>query len=146
MRMMAVAAALLLASCNETAPAPDIKVEGVWARATLPGQAASAAYFTIVNDGGADALLSVTSPVAAASLHSTSMANGVMKMRPVASVDVPASGRVNLKPGGIHVMVTGLKQPLPAGSRLPLDLNFQKSAERHVEAEVKPAGAAGAGM
>ena len=43
-------------------------------------------------------------------------------------------------------LVTGLKQPLPAGSRLPLDLNFQKSAERHVEAEVKPAGAAGAGM
>jgi copper(I)-binding protein len=146
MRKYAAAIALLLVSCNQANKPPEISIEDAWARATLPGQTTSAAYFTITNKGGADVLLSVSSPAGDASLHSTSMRAGLMKMRPVSSVDVPANGKVQLKPGGMHVMVMGLKQPLAAGSSFPIDLKFRRSGEVHVEASVKAAGSEGAAM
>ena len=68
MRKLAAAATLLLASCS-TSVAPDIAVEEAWARASLPGQMSSAAYFAITNKGGEDELLSVSSPSGDASLH-----------------------------------------------------------------------------
>jgi copper(I)-binding protein len=138
-------AALLLASCKPASAPPAVSVDGVWARATVPGQSGSAAYFTIRNAGGEDKLLTVSSPGADASLHSTSMDNGVMRMRPIEALDIPANGTVELKPGGTHVMLMGLKQPLQAGSALELDLKFEKSGERKVTAEVRPA-TMGAGM
>jgi copper(I)-binding protein len=166
--------ALLLASCKPASAPPAVSVDGAWARATVPGQTGSAAYFTIRNAGGPDKLLSVTSPAADASLHSTSMDNGVMRKRPLEALDVPArgteelkpggthvmlmglkqplqaldipeKGTVELKPGGTHVMLMGLKQPLQAGLALELDLKFEKSGERKVSAQVRPTGA-GAGM
>jgi copper(I)-binding protein len=138
-------AALLLASCKPASAPPAVSVDGVWARANVPGQSGSAAYFTIRNAGGEDTLLTVSSPGANASLHSTSMDNGVMRMRPLETLDIPANGTVELKPGGTHVMLMELKQPLQAGSALELDLKFEKSGERKVMAEVRPA-ATGAGM
>jgi len=134
-------AALLLASCKPASAPPAVSVDGAWARATVPGQMGSAAYFTIRNAGGPDKLLSVTSPAADASLHSTSMDNGVMRMRPLQALDVPENGTVELKPGGTHVMLMGLKQPLQAGSALELDLKFEKSGERKVSAQVRPTDA-----
>ncbi len=139
-------AALLLASCKPPADAPPaVSIHGAWARATVPGQMGSAAYFTIRNSGGEDKLLSVTSPVADSSLHSTSTDNGIMRMRPHDALEIPAKGAVDLKPGGTHVMLMGLKQPLQPGATLELDLKFEKSGERKVSAEVRPAGE-GAGM
>jgi copper(I)-binding protein len=73
------------------------------------------------------------------------MDNGVMRMRPIEALDIPANGTVELKPGGTHVMLMELKQPLQAGAALELDLKFEKSGERKVMAEVRPASA-GAGM
>jgi len=70
----------------------------------------------------------------------------VMRMRAVPNAEVPADGKLELKPGGLHVMVMGLKQPLVAGSSIPLDLKFQKSGDVHVDAEVMAAGSEGAGM
>ena len=70
-----------------------------------------------------------------------------MKMRPLPGLMIPAGARVTLAPGGTHVMLMGLKQPLAAGSSIQLDLKFRKSGERHVEAVVRPAaGSDGAGM
>ena len=131
-------AALLLASCSQVSE-PAIAVEKAWARASLPGQASSAAYFTIRNSGGSDRLLSVSSPAANASLHSASMENGVMRMRPLQSLDIPADSTVMLKPGGAHVMLTNLVQPLTEGMTVPLDLRFEKAGERHVAATVRAA-------
>jgi copper(I)-binding protein len=110
-------------------------------------QSSSAAYFTIRNEGaGTDTLLSVTSPAGNASLHSTSMDNGVMRMRPLAHLDVPANSDIVLKPGGTHVMLMGLKQPLAAGSTVELDLQFEKSGEKRLTVPVRPATATGEGM
>jgi copper(I)-binding protein len=137
-------AALLLASCKPASAPPAISVDGAWARATVPGQMGSAAYLTIHNAGGEDKLLAVTSSGADASLHSTSMDNGVMRMRPLQALDIPAKGTVELKPGGTHVMLMALKQPLQAGATLELDLRFEKSGERKVSAEIRPASAGAA--
>ena len=145
MRKFAAAAALLFASCS-TSVAPDIAVEAAWARASLPGQTSSAAYFTLTNKGGEDELLSVASPAGDASLHSTSMESGVMKMRPLQGLMIRAGATVTLAPGGTHVMLMGLKHPLAAGSSIELDLKFRKSGERRVQAMVKAAGSEGEGM
>ncbi len=146
MRTSALALGLLLASCRAAEKAPAISIDDAWARASVGPQLSSAAYFTIRNDGGADALLAVTSPVADASLHSTSMDNGVMRMRPLDRLDIPANGIVQLKPGGTHVMLMGMRAPLVAGSTIQLELKFEHSGDKHVTAAVKPPEANGATM
>jgi copper(I)-binding protein len=143
MKKVALAAAILLASCKAASGPPAVSVDDAWARATVPGQMSSAAYFTIRNRGGADSLLSVSSPQADASLHTTSMDNGVMRMRPLAKLDVPANSSVTLKPGGMHVMLMHLKRPLSAGSSVELDLKFERSGERQVKVPVRPASGEG---
>lgn len=143
MRKCAAAAAILLAACQSDAGPPNIAVEDAWARASLPGQTSSAIYFTVQNTGGADRLLSVTTQAGDASLHSTNMDNGVMRMRPLQALDIPANATVTLKPGGNHVMLMALKAPLSAGSSFPLDLKFDKSGDRRVSVTVRPPGANG---
>ncbi len=142
MKKAAALAALLLASCNGPGPQPQIEVRDAWARASVPQQASSAAYFTIRNSGGADTLVSVSTPIGNASLHSTEMTDGIMRMRPLDSLDVPANSTVQLKPGGTHVMLMGLDAPLAPGATVGLDLTFAKSGERHVNATVRASGGA----
>ena len=75
----------------ESKPGPDIGVADAWARATLPGKPASAAYLTISNRGGADdALVGVTSSSGTADIHSTSMDGGIMRMRKLDRLPIPA--------------------------------------------------------
>lgn len=110
------------------AKAPALHVSG-WARATVPAQSGSAAYLSIHNAGSAaDRLLSVSTPAAAsASMHSTSTAGGVMRMRAAGPQVIPAGGTLQMKSGGVHIMLIGLKAPLKAGTRLPLVLRFQRA-------------------
>jgi|KBSSwiStaDraftv2_1062776.scaffolds.fasta_scaffold501986_2 copper(I)-binding protein len=137
MRIASAVALLLLASCKVSEP-PAISVEDPWVRATVPGQTSSAAYFTIFNSGGADKLIAVSATGASASLHSTSIAGGVMRMRLLQSLDIPADSTVALDPGGIHIMLSNLRQPLSAGDTIRLQLKFEKSGERPVDATVRP--------
>jgi copper(I)-binding protein len=137
MRISVVLAALLLASCRADSPPPAITIGSAWVRATVPGQSATVAYFTITNTGGDDRLLAVSSPAGQASLHSSSMDGGVMRMRRLDALDIPANSAVELKPGAIHVMITGLRQPLGAGRQVPIELEFDRSGERVVVATVR---------
>jgi len=137
MRIASAVALLLLASCKVSEP-PAISVEDPWVRASVPGQTSSAAYFTIFNSGGADKLIAVSATGASASLHSTSIAGGVMRMRLLQSLDIPADSTVALDPGGIHIMLSNLRQPLSAGDTIRLQLKFEKSGERPVDATVRP--------
>ncbi|HEU5068050.1 MAG TPA: copper chaperone PCu(A)C, partial [Sphingomicrobium sp.] len=119
-------AALLLVSCapKRTDP-PQISISGAWSRATAAGQSTAAVYLGIANKGGGDdKLLNASTPIGQATLHSSTMDGGVMRMRPLESLDIPAQSMVQLKPGGTHIMVTGVKQPLIAGSSFPLALHF----------------------
>ena len=87
-------AAFLLVSCTAEAPTPEIVVENAWARAAAHGRSSTAVYLTIRNTGGGDRLVEVSSPAGEASLHSTSMAGGIMRMRSVEAVDDPAGAAV----------------------------------------------------
>jgi hypothetical protein len=104
-----------------------------------------AAYVTIVNNGAEpDRLLRADSPRAGKTeLHTMTMEGDIMRMRQVQDIEVPAKGRVEMRPGeGLHIMLIGLKAPLTAGERFPLSLEFARSGKIEVTVEVqKPAPA-----
>ncbi|QNM82631.1 copper chaperone PCu(A)C [Sphingomonas sabuli] len=135
-------AAVLLTACSGEAPAPDVAVQDAWVRATLPGQSVGAAYLTIANrGGGTDRLVGVSTPAGNAALHASTMDGGVMRMRALDGLDIPANATVDLKPHGTHVMITGVAQPLSTGQSVPLRLTFERSGVRDVTAAVRPGNA-----
>ena len=102
-----------------------VKVEGAWARATVPGQKGTGAYMNITAKDGTR-LVSVSSPAAGVSeVHEMKMENDVMKMRAVSGLDLPAGQTVQLKPGGYHLMLMDLKAPLMKESTVPVTLRFK---------------------
>lgn len=155
-------AAPAAAPANPAAPAAatTIQISEPWARTALmageakPTEAAmaggehgsamgganSAAYMVIRNTGSAaDKLVKAASNVAqTVELHTVEMKDGVMQMRPVeGGIDIPANGEVQLKPGGFHVMLIGLKQDLKAGEKVALTLEFEKAGALDVQADVR---------
>ena len=125
-----------------------IEIENAWARAT-PGMAKNGgAYFTAKNMGkSADRIVGVSADVAEkVELHTHLNDNGVMRMRQVDGVDVPAGGEVAFKPGGYHIMFIGLHKPLKEGERFPVTLMFEKAGKQTVEIKVMGVGAMKSGM
>lgn len=118
----------------------QVDISGAWVRGTVPAQTASGAFMTLQAHEAA-ALVGATSPVAKkVEVHEMKMDGNVMRMRAVPALDLPAMQNVELKPGGYHIMLVGLKQPLKAGDKVPLTLTFrigQKTIEKHVDAEVR---------
>ena len=123
-----------------------LDVQG-WARATATKARNGAAYITIKNSSGSkDRLFSVNSLVAkSAALHNHVMDSGVMKMRPAGSIEIPAYGTVIMKPGGLHVMLMGLKSPLVKCGSLPLTLTFEKAGVMTIQIKIMGMGAKAAG-
>lgn len=118
-----------------------LRVEGAWARTSPMMQLAGAAFMVIVNEGAADdALVGASTPAAATvELHQTTAdASGVMTMAPVESIPVVAGGSTELAPGGYHLMLIGLVEPLVEGAMVPLTLTFQGGASLQVDAVVSP--------
>jgi periplasmic copper chaperone A len=118
--------------------AGDIQVENAWARATAPGQDAAGVDLTITSKQAAT-LIGVSSPASkTVELHSMTMTHdsGMMKMREVEAIELPAGKTVNLRDSGYHLMLTGLKAPLKAGEAVPLTLDI-KVAKRMVKIETK---------
>ena len=141
-RLLAVAACLVVASAA-LAQTGQLEVSNAWARAT-PGKAENGVAYVTIQSPTADRLLSVSSPVAKkAELHTMEMAGMVMKMRPLAGLDIPAGQSVTLKPGGEHIMLMSLNGPLREGQSFPLTLNFEKAGARTVTVAVEKPGAAG---
>ena len=117
----------------------NLRVEHPYARPTPPGARTGGAYFAVRNVGkDADRLLRVSSPVAqTVELHSMTMVGTLMKMRAVSALDIPPGSTVILGTGGYHVMLTGLRQPLALGDKVPLTLTFEKAGGLDVSAHVE---------
>jgi copper(I)-binding protein len=117
--------------------AAKVQAVDVWARAAEMGN--GAAYMILRNSGDtADRLVKAESDVAGAvELHKTTMDGSMMKMAPVENIEIPAKGQAELKPGGFHVMLIGLKRELKAGEKIKLKLQFEKAGAQEVEAEVR---------
>lgn len=147
--LLAFAASLLLASACPWAPAAaqnkPVEIDNAWARAT-PAKAENGAAYLTLKAAAADRLTGVSTPVAKhAELHKMTMEGTVMKMRQVAGIDLPAGQPVTLKPGGFHIMLTGLSAPLKPGQSFPLTLHFEKSGTQVVNVAVEQVGAMGPG-
>jgi Uncharacterized protein conserved in bacteria len=127
--------------------AADVTVTQPWARSTPAPGGAGAAFMTISNAGAtADKLVKATSPVAgAAELHTHLMDGGVMRMRAVPAIEIPAGGSASLAPGGLHVMLINLNAPLTEGTSFPLSLTFEKAGEVTVTVPVMGPGSMGPG-
>ncbi len=123
----------------------SIRVTNAWSRALPPVSANGAVYVSLVNDGPrTDKLTGASSPLAQrVELHAHTMEGGVMKMRASASIELSAGKRVELKPGGLHLMLIGLKQPLKEGGRFPLTLHFAHASPLAVEVVVLATDAKG---
>jgi copper(I)-binding protein len=141
--------ALALALAAVAAPASahhDHRIEVVepWARAALAGRT-SAAYMTLVNPTETpDRLLSAASPIAqTVELHAHLHEGGVMRMRPVAAIEVHPGEPAVLAPGGLHVMLIGLTRDLKRGETIRLTLSFEKAGRIEVDVPVLAAGARG---
>jgi hypothetical protein len=161
-RLIAIASIFVLSACRgNSLEGSKIEVVNAWVRALgAPGGHAmtdeehgdesgatitpsigdiTAAYMTLRNLGNeGDRLLSARSDIAqTVELHISEMENGVMQMRPVPYIEVPAKGEVELKPGGYHMMLIGLTRTLSPGEKATLILIFEKAGEITIESEVR---------
>jgi len=115
----------------------QVTVSDAWVRATVPAQRATAAFMQIVATDGAR-LISASSPVAGTTeIHEMAMVDGVMKMRAIPGLDLPAGKTVVLSPGSYHVMLLDLKAPIRVGDAVPLSLVFESPDKRRTTMELK---------
>ena len=106
--------------------------DGAWARATVPGQNMGGAFITLTSDQDAT-LIGASSPVSEKmELHTMKMDGEKMLMAQVSSIPLPANTQVKLKPGSLHLMFMGLKQPLTEGQNIAITLKIKLSSG-HVE-------------
>jgi copper(I)-binding protein len=142
-RTLAVLALVLTAVPALAQPKARVDVEQAWARATPGASTEGVVYLRIVNHGpAADRLVGARTPVAAsASVHETKMQNGMMTMRPLASLPLPPGRTVALTPGHDHIMLVGLTHSLKRGDSFPLTLRFATAGEVQVSVKVESAGA-----
>ncbi len=107
----------------------DLVLHHAWSRANPAGAKSGAVFVTIENTGDTpDQLLGASSDVAAMTeVHQMSMENDMMTMKPAGILDIPAHGKVELKPHGLHIMLMGLKQRFAEGDTFAVTLTFAKA-------------------
>jgi periplasmic copper chaperone A len=123
-----------------------VKVEDAWVRGTVATQKATGAFMRLTPSANAR-LVEAKSPVAGVvEIHEMAMENDIMKMRQVPGLDLAAGRTTELKPGGYHVMLMDLKQPLKGGEQVPITLVFEDEAKKRFTQDVKaPVTALGGG-
>jgi periplasmic copper chaperone A len=115
----------------------DVTIADAWVRGTVPGQKATGAFMQITSPTDA-ALVAAASPVAkTVEIHEMKMDGGMMRMRAVPQIPLPAGKPVPLAPGGYHVMLMDLAQPLKEGDSVTVTLTFADKDGRKTTQEVK---------
>lgn len=119
--------------------AGPIEIEHPWSRATVAAVPTGVVYFVLRNPSQAeDRLVSASTPVAEkAELHTHIREGDVMRMRQVDAIEITPSSTTALEPGGLHVMLVGLKQPLVKGKAFPLTLVFEEAGPVTVQVDVQ---------
>ena len=145
--LAALAVASLAVGCSSGSA--SIMVAAPWARAASAMASSGGGYMKIENSGSAaDALIGASSPAATTvEVHETvvmgspapdaSGDGGMMGMQPIARLEIPAGGSVELKPGSYHIMLIGLKQDLKPGDKIEITLKFERVGEIKVTATVR---------
>ena len=134
MKLLLAATLCTVALC--TPALAQVKVEGAWVRPTVPGQQVGGGFMSLRSER-ADRLLGGRTPLAERfELHTMAMEGDVMRMRQLDKIDLPAGQLVEFKPGGLHVMLVGLKRPLTLGTKVPVTLKFERAGDVKVEMTV----------
>jgi len=146
MKHLSLLVASLMFSAGVLAAAADnVSVVDPYVRLAPPNAPATGAFMVIKNNGDKDVkVLKADNPVSRVTeLHTHLNEGGVMKMRPVPSIDIKAKGEAVLKPGGLHVMMIDLKAPIKEGDVVPITLSFDDGSTKQVDAKVvRPTAAA----
>ena len=146
MKKFSLLLASLMVSAGALAAAADmVTVDEPYVRLAPPNAPATGAFMVIKNAGDKDVkVVKADNPASKATeLHTHLNENGVMKMRPVAAIDVKSKGEAVLKPGGLHVMLIDLKAPMKEGDVVPITLTFDDGSSKKVDAKVVKTMAAG---
>jgi periplasmic copper chaperone A len=137
--MQRTAIALALSALLAAPALAQVSVKDPWVRATVAGQKATGAFMQIADPAGGKLVGASASVAGVVELHEMSMEGTTMKMRAVPAIDLPAGKPVDLKPGGLHVMLMDLKQPLSAGDSVALTLVVEGKDKKRETIEVKAA-------
>jgi len=131
------ALALAAAVCAGSLAHAQVKIENAWVRGAVPGQLTTGAFLDVTSQAEAK-LVRVESPVAAVvEIHASEMKNGLMTMRAVPTVTLPAGKQVRFAPGGYHIMLMDLKQPVKNGESVPLKLTVEAADGKRETVDVK---------
>lgn len=139
-RLISVAAvAVLVAGLGVAEAQAPLTASGAWVREPVPGRTVTAGFVVIENPGAADIqVVGASSDVAGTvELHEMVRSGDMMKMAPVKSIVVPAKGKVELRPGGLHLMLFELKKPLKEGDTVTLTLTTDSGATVQASAAVR---------
>jgi hypothetical protein len=124
----------------------QVEVKSAWVRGTVAAQKTTGAYMEISSARGASLVGAESTAAGLVEVHEMSMDKNVMRMRAVPRLDLPAGKTVELKPGGYHMMLIDLKNPLKKGDSVPLRLKIENKDKTvsivEVKAEVRDAAAA----
>lgn len=128
--------------------ADDLQVNNPYAREVPPGAPASASFMELKNPTGQDIVITNAQSAAAdiVELHTHTHDNGVMRMRQIPQIVVPAHGQTTLQPGGLHIMLIEPLEPLTAGQTVKVTLEFADGSQKTVEMPVKSLKRMGMGM
>lgn len=130
---------LLLASAlfASLAAQAQVKVDDAWVRSTVAPQKTTGAFMQLTSAKPVK-VVAASSPLAAVvEIHEMKMEDGVMKMRAVDALPLPAGQPVALKPGSYHVMLMGLKAPIKVGETVPLTLTVEGEDKQRSNVEIK---------
>ncbi len=139
MKQLSLLAAGLMVSLGALAGAADsVTVQDPYVRLAPPNAPATGAFMVIRNGGDKDVkVVKADNPMSKATeLHTHLNEGGVMKMRPVAAIEIKAKGEAVLKPGGLHVMLIDLKAAMQEGDSVPITLTFDDGSSKQVDAKV----------
>lgn len=119
------------------AAAADLEVKDPWVRGTVPAQKVTGAFMQLTSKSGVTVLGAASPAAGIVEIHEMAMDGGVMKMRALPRLDVPAGKAVELKPGGYHIMLIDLKKPLAAGDVVPITLKVEGQDKKPENVELK---------
>lgn len=137
-RLLPVFLTLSLSTAAWAGVADEVVVHEPYVRLAPPNAQATGAFMVIRNTGSKDAkLVKADNPASRLTeLHTHINDQGVMRMRQVQAIDLPAKGEAVLKPGGLHVMLIDMKAPLAEGEIVPITLTFDDGSSKRIDVKV----------
>ncbi|WP_339938344.1 copper chaperone PCu(A)C [Undibacterium luofuense] len=136
MKSMKFGIAFLATACVTLSASAEVVVSQPWVRATVPQQMATGAFMQLKSSQDSRLVAVATSAADRAEIHEMKMENQVMRMREIDGLPLPQGQDVALKPGGMHIMLMGLKKPLTEGESVTLQLTFEDKAKKREVKEV----------